>query len=176
MSTAINSIQAGANTQQLSFQTVMKQVQADSKALADALNNGNLTDAQAAFGRLQKNVPPGAGGANDPMSAKIDSLGKALNSGDLKAAQTAFADIRNSAPQGPGGPGRGPRPGGAGAPPPGSNAPSGQSAESSSGASSKTVYDPRDTNQDGTVSTEEAQTYALKHPDTKQLSSFSAWA
>ncbi len=39
------------------------------------------------------------------------------------------------------------------------------SSDSSSSSSSAKIYDPRDTNQDGVVSAQEALKYALTHPD-----------
>jgi hypothetical protein len=53
-----------------------------------------------------------------------------------------------------------------GKPPAGGAPPSGGASGGSS--SSSKVYDPRDTNKDGTVSSEEAFTYALTHPEASK--------
>ena len=54
-----------------------------------------------------------------------------------------------------------------GAPPPGGGGGGGGGAAASSGSSSSDtkVYDPRDTNKDGTVSSQEEAVYSAKHPD-----------
>jgi hypothetical protein len=134
--------------------------------LGKALEAGNLDDAQKALAQLQANAPAQAKNDNNPMSAKIEALSKAVESGDLKAAQDAFADIKKTMSQRP--TGGGGRAGGAGGPPPGGGPPpsgAGKSSETSGSSDSNKVYDPEDTNKDGTVSWEEEQDYKSNHPD-----------
>jgi hypothetical protein len=134
--------------------------------LGKALDAGNLTDAKKALAQLQANAPAQAKNDNNPMSAKIEALNKAVDSGDLKAAQGAYSDIKETMSQRP--TGGGGRAGGTGGPPPGGGAPpsgAGKSAETSGSSNSSKVYDPEDTNKDGTVSWKEKQDYKLKHPE-----------
>jgi len=134
--------------------------------LGKALDAGNLDDAQKALAQLQSNAPAQAKKDNNPMSAKMEALNKAVESGDLKAAQVAYADIKKTMSQRP--TGGGGRAGGAGGPPPGGGAPpngAGKSSKTSESSDSSKVYDPEDTNKDGTVSWKEEQDYKLKHPE-----------
>ncbi|MCE9611648.1 MAG: hypothetical protein K8R23_15730 [Chthoniobacter sp.] len=122
------------------------------QSLGTALDSGNLSDAKAALAQLEKNAPPGAAKAGNPLSAKIEALSKAIDSGDLKAAKEAFADIKKTIAQGPPkGAGRHGRPSG---PPPGG---------SSDTAGTTKTYDAKDTDQDGKVSKQEEQAYEAKH-------------
>jgi soluble cytochrome b562 len=134
--------------------------------LGKALDAGNLDEAQKALAQLQANAPAQAKNDNNPMSAKIEALSKAVESGDLEAAKEAYTDIKKTMSQRP--TGGGGRAGGAGGPPPGGGAPpsgAGKSSESSGSSDSSKVYDPEDTNKDGTVSWKEEQDYKLNHPD-----------
>ena len=134
--------------------------------LGKALDAGNLSDAQKALAQLQANAPAQAKNDNNPMSAKMEALNKAVESGDLKAAQEAYSDIKKTMSQRP--TGGGGRAGGAGGPSPGGGAPpsgAGKTSETSESSDSSKVYDPEDTNKDGTVSWKEKQDYKLKHPE-----------
>jgi hypothetical protein len=134
--------------------------------LGQALDAGNLNDAQKALAQLQANAPAQANNANNPMSAKTEALDKAMKSGDLKAAKIAYADIKETMSQRPAGGGR--RAGNAGGPPPGGGAPprgAGKSSKTSEGSDSAKIYDRKDANKDGTVSWKEEQDYDLKHPE-----------
>jgi hypothetical protein len=59
-----------------------------------------LSDAKEALAKLEKNAPPGADKAGNPLSAKIEALSKVPDSGDLKTAKEAFADIKKTIAQG----------------------------------------------------------------------------
>jgi len=134
--------------------------------LGKALDAGNLSDAQKALAQLQANAPAQAKNDSNPMSAKMEALNKAVEAGDLEAAQEAYADIKETMSQRP--TGGGGRAGGAGGPPPGGGAPpsgAGKSSETSESSDSSKIYDPEDTNKDGTVSWKEEQDYKLKHPE-----------
>jgi outer membrane protein assembly factor BamD (BamD/ComL family) len=63
------------------------------KQLAESLQNGDLSGAQAAYQALQQNAPAGANSSansNSPFAA----LGAALQSGNLQDAQTAFSQMQ----------------------------------------------------------------------------------
>ena len=65
--------------------------------------------------------------------------------------------------------------GGGGKPPTGGGgAPPAASGSSGSSSDSSKVYDPRDTNKDGTVSVQEAMPYAMKHPEAEKTNSGSS--
>jgi len=149
--------------------TKMKQL---FQQLGSALESGNLSNAKEAMAELQKNAPARAGGENNPLSAKIETLNKAVDSGDLKAAQQAYADIKKTISQRPPAPRGGPESGrggaSAGGPPPGGAKKSSTTGDSSS---SNKTYDKKDTNKDGTVSLMEELTYSLMHSsESKQTS------
>ena len=134
--------------------------------LGKALEAGNLDDAKKALAQLQANAPAQAKNDKNPMSAKMEALSKAVESGDLKAAQEAYSDIKKTMSQRP--TGGGGRAGGAGGPSPGGGAPpsgAGKTSETSESSDSSKVYDPADTNKDGTVSWKEERDYKLKHPE-----------
>ncbi len=84
-----------------------QQVQQDYAQLADALQTGNLTNAQSAFAALQQALQTQTGattastttatGANssDPILNDFNTLGQALQSGNLSQAQSAFAQLQS---------------------------------------------------------------------------------
>ena len=128
------------------------------KDLSSALDSGNIDAAKTALATLQKDAPPSANGKSNPISDKLDALSKALDSGDLSSAKSALADIQKDIASRRSGKGGGHHHDG---PPPGGAAPAG-GAESSGGTSKAKSYDPRDTNQDGTVSAAEELAYELQ--------------
>ena len=152
------------------FQTggtdAMAQMKKSFDSLGSALELGNLDDAKAAVTQLEANGPKGSSDSNNPMSADMATLKSALSSGDVEAAKAAYAKIKEKMSQGPP----------SGGAPGGSSTQSTQtdtvqlsssgtkSSESTSSTASNTVYDKRDTNKDGVVSTQEALAYELKHP------------
>ncbi len=81
------------------WQSSFNKVKTDFQSLAQALQSGNLTDAQQAFATLQKDLPAKAqqAAASDPNSP-LNTLGQALQSGDLSAAQTAFTALQQARP------------------------------------------------------------------------------
>lgn len=147
--------------------------------LASALQSGDLTSAKEAFAALQDNLPPRANQAGNPLAAKIDALGQALDKGDLASARQAFADIQSSLAQRPsrgGQPSGGLPPGGApptGGPHGGGHG-GGHGTEKSGSSSTNQTYDPKDTNQDGTVSLQEELIYNLSHAQATKSTTSSA--
>jgi DNA-binding FadR family transcriptional regulator len=79
----------------------------DFKALAQALQSGDLDAARQAFATLQQDSPwvgralstsTAIGATSDsPVASALQSLGKALQSGDVGAAQQAFASLQQAA-------------------------------------------------------------------------------
>jgi hypothetical protein len=143
--------------------------------LGKALESGNLSDAKEALAQLQAHAPAQAKDENNPMSAKMEALSKAVDSGDLKAAQEAFSDLKQTMSRrwsGGGSRAGGPPPG-KGAPPSGAGG-AGKSAGTSGTSDSNKIYDPADTNKDGTVSWKEQRAYDLKHPEEADQTSTSS--
>jgi hypothetical protein len=141
--------------QQATASNSMAKFKKDFEALGEALKSGDLAAAKKAFAQLQSDAPSKTSG-DDPIGKMMEALGKALDSGDLSAAQEQYSKIEEELSKKPpaGGPGGA---GGAGGPPP-------------AGGSSDDIYDVRDTNKDGTVSSEEELAYNLKHPaDAEQI-------
>ena len=83
-------------------QSAWKQRAEDFKALAGALQSGDLAGAQQAFAAWQKDQPnsaqpASAGGASSPTTQAgrdLQALQSALSSGDLTGAQKAFATLK----------------------------------------------------------------------------------
>jgi len=85
----------------------VQQVQQEYSQLANALQSGNLTNAQSAFAALQQALQSQAGtnGASSPASTTtttsgpiandLNTLGEALNSGSLTQAQSAFSQLQS---------------------------------------------------------------------------------
>jgi ribosomal protein S20 len=85
------------------------------KSLVDAIKNGNLQDAQAAYGKITDalNSSSQSGGADSdgdsdnssasdsPFKAFLDAIGKSLSSNDIGGAQKALSDFEANRPKGP---------------------------------------------------------------------------
>ncbi|HTZ20617.1 MAG TPA: hypothetical protein VMC06_07025 [Opitutaceae bacterium] len=76
------------------------------QSLADALQSGNMAEAQKIFAQLLKDSPRLAQAVNDtqtassnPRVADFQALANALNSGDLSTAQQAMAKVLQDAPR-----------------------------------------------------------------------------
>jgi outer membrane protein assembly factor BamD (BamD/ComL family) len=70
------------------------QVQTEFQQLAQDLQSGNLTGAQADFAALQQNAPAARTSNSSPLSQAFSALGKDLQAGNLAAAQQDFANIQ----------------------------------------------------------------------------------
>ena len=94
----ISSVSSTTNsTQSVDAQAVQKNIQ-DFKALASALQSGDLTTAQSAFAAWQKDMTGSQQsatgfGATDTLSQDIQSLQSALQSNDITSAQKAFSQL-----------------------------------------------------------------------------------
>ncbi len=133
----------------------------------DSSGKGYLTqsDFESAVAKIS---PEGAQrAAQDGAPSAADVFKKLDTNGD---GQLTAAEFKAGAPKPPAGgppPGGGRRgPEGAGGPPPGGGAAGGGSA-----TTSKTSTDPADTNQDGTVSAQEALVYAAQQAASKPAAS-----
>lgn len=115
---ANNQSTAGAVTQpqdlyvpsQSQEQTPAQQARQDYTQLANALQSGNLTNAQSAYAALQQLVQAqtGANGAsntnsstnstngNDAITNDFSALGQALAAGDLTQAQSVFSQLQSA--------------------------------------------------------------------------------
>jgi soluble cytochrome b562 len=80
------------------MQNLMKQWKSDFQKLADALQSGDISAAQAAFSDLQQlknNAPkPPSDSSTNTIDDDFTALSKALQSGDLDAAKKAFAKLQ----------------------------------------------------------------------------------
>lgn len=130
--------------------------------LGSALATGDVSAANQAFTELQKYAPNPTEDRAHQINASLAAVGKALQAGDLKSAQAAYAATKTAATRTDSG-----KAPGAGGPPPGGG--NRKAAATSSSSSDAKVYDPADTNKDGTVSSKEKQDYALKHPAATAL-------
>jgi hypothetical protein len=95
----ISAISSSNTVYQSDMAAKMAQRKQDFQSLADALQSGNLSDAQKAFAQLQsdgvktgqtQNSNSQASGQSNPLQA----LGSALQSADLAGAQQAFAQLQ----------------------------------------------------------------------------------
>jgi hypothetical protein len=68
------------------------------QTLAQALQNGNLTAAQKAYGSIQQEQQNGGPQppADSPIATAFNDLGQALQSGDLSGAQQAFSSLQDA--------------------------------------------------------------------------------
>jgi outer membrane protein assembly factor BamD (BamD/ComL family) len=86
-------------------QNNFQQIQSEFQQLGQALQAGNLSQAQEDFATLTQNAPSNASGtqqntnSNSPLSQAFSALGQALQSGNLSAAQQDFATIQQDAQQ-----------------------------------------------------------------------------
>ncbi len=93
---SVSGISSSSGLASADWQSKFQQVKADYSSLADALQSGNLSDAQQAFSTLQKDLPPRAQAAAADSSTPLGALGSALQSGDLAGAQKAFAALQQA--------------------------------------------------------------------------------
>jgi len=82
-------------------QNPYRQVRQDFRQLASALQNGDLSDAQSAYAKIQEILGASAGSSDSSGSNTLQNdfatLGQALESGNLSQAQSAFSQLQNDA-------------------------------------------------------------------------------
>jgi hypothetical protein len=81
-----------ANSAQSDFRQQFKQ-------LSDALNGGNLEDAQQAYSALSQLQDSGQGptaNSNSPLAKVLNQIGQALQNGDLTGAQQALQSFQQA--------------------------------------------------------------------------------
>jgi len=66
----------------------------DIQQLGQALQSGNLSDAQSAYNNAEQLVPSGA--QNGPLATALSAVGQALQSGNLSGAQQAFSSVQHA--------------------------------------------------------------------------------
>lgn len=141
----------------------LTQIRKDFESLGGALQSGDLSDAKQALAQLQQDISYQGGSGSNPMSSDLETLDTALDSGDIEAAQKAYDSIMAKLSQGS----QGQAAGGAEAKSAAGNEDTvtlSGDASTSQSQSGSTVFDARDTNQDGFVSFQEEIEYELKHP------------
>ncbi|HUK23561.1 MAG TPA: hypothetical protein VLV49_03195 [Terriglobales bacterium] len=67
--------------------------------LAQDLQSGNLTQAQADYSALQQNLPAGFSSSNSPLAQELNAVGSDLQSGNLSSAQQDFAKVEQTVQQ-----------------------------------------------------------------------------
>lgn len=78
------------------FQANFKKVKSDFAQVGQDLQSGNLSQAQADFATLQKDLPQQTGQtSNSKIGQDFNSLSQALQSGNLSQAQQAFSTTQN---------------------------------------------------------------------------------
>jgi hypothetical protein len=97
---SINSV-AASNTAYLAWQANNNNsIGQNLQNLSNALNSGNLTDAQSAFASITQNLQSTGGNYSNTgsqLSASLQSLQTALQSGDLASAQQALSTFQQNA-------------------------------------------------------------------------------
>jgi len=82
------------------WQSTYNQVRTDFRSLSQAVQSGNLADAQQAFATLQNDLPTATSASSQAsgsaQSTALGQLGKALQSGDLSGAQQALAALQQA--------------------------------------------------------------------------------
>jgi DNA-binding FadR family transcriptional regulator len=97
--TSISGISSTSAVYQTDTATKMAQRKQDFQSLADALQSGNLSDAQKAFAQLQNDgVKTGqtqsSNSQSNSQSSPLQALASALQNGDLSGAQQAFTQLQ----------------------------------------------------------------------------------
>jgi len=96
----VSNVSAGVGSYSSAVQSPWKQRAQDFRALASALQSGDLATAQQAFAALQKDTPAAATGATsgtgttNPITQDFQALQTALQGNDVSAAQKAFTTLR----------------------------------------------------------------------------------
>jgi len=81
--------------QAYNLQTPNQQQRTEFQQLTQALQSGNLSSAQQAFGALTNN-PSNSGLLSVQLSQDLGKLGSALQSGNLAGARQAYASVQQS--------------------------------------------------------------------------------
>ena len=86
-----------ANALQNNFRAAFKQKTEDFKALASAIQSGDLTGAQSAYDTVAKDIQNNPriakSGKNDQINKDLSTLGDAIKAGNADAAKQAFATL-----------------------------------------------------------------------------------
>jgi hypothetical protein len=90
---SVSGISSVTNPYPSAPQSAATQRRAAFRALASALQSGDLAGAQKAFATLQPSGSNGQG-TQGPLSSDFNALASALQAGDLGAAQKAFATLQ----------------------------------------------------------------------------------
>lgn len=91
----ISGISSNSSVYQTDTAAKMAQRKQDFQSLADALQSGNLSDAQKAFAQLQSDgVKTSQTQNSNSQSSPLQALASALQNGDLSGAQQAFAQLQ----------------------------------------------------------------------------------
>jgi hypothetical protein len=101
---SVSGISSTTDVTQTDWQSTLSQRQQYFNVLSQALQSGNLTEAQSAYSSLEQLGPTSSqsststsssnGTSTSSLGSDFSALGKALQSGDLAGAQKAFAQVQ----------------------------------------------------------------------------------
>ena len=94
---SISSTTSSSGTTPADWQLAFKTVRNDFRTLAQAIQSGNLTDAQQAYATLQKDLPANSSSTQsgtNPRDTALAQIGQALQSGDITGAQQALSALQ----------------------------------------------------------------------------------
>lgn len=95
----ISGVSSSNSIYQTGLTSQMAQRQQDFQSLANALQSGNLADAQKAFAQLQSDglktgQTQSSNSQSNSQSSPLQALATALQNGDLSGAQQAFSQLQ----------------------------------------------------------------------------------
>jgi len=93
---SVSAISPTSNYQPSSFQSSFRQA---FSALVDAINSGNLADADQAYSSLSQLKSSGQGPStnpNSPLAQALSQIGQDLQSGNLQAAQQVLSSLQQA--------------------------------------------------------------------------------
>ena len=97
---SIAAISSSMNTfQPTNLQSSSPSSQSTFQELAQALESGDLMQAQTSYAELAQDVPSGTQSNNSPLSQAFGALGQDLQTGNLPAAQNDFSNVQQDLQQ-----------------------------------------------------------------------------
>jgi len=85
------------------YQSPFQQVKNDFQQLGKDLQSGNLSQAQADYATLSKDLPSSQQSSTSQAAKDLNSVGQALQAGNLSQAQQAYANVQQDVQQAAGG-------------------------------------------------------------------------
>jgi soluble cytochrome b562 len=85
------------------YQSPFQQIKNDFQQLGKDLQSGNLSQAQADYATLSKDLPSSQQSSTSQAAKDLNSVGQALQAGNLSQAQQAYANVQQDVQQAAGG-------------------------------------------------------------------------